>query len=501
MVRVNPAVGESGMFRRILLLAVFLVVVLAAVLLVNLARFRSVQLEAKSTTPIAVDKDGAVQRFAKALTFKTISHQIPWEFRGTAFTEFHAYLSESFPLVHAKLTREVVSDYSLMYTWTGSDPGLKPVVLLAHMDVVPVDAGSAELWTHDPFAGTVADGRVWGRGALDDKSSVMAILETVESLLRDGWTPKRTLFFCFGHDEELGGPAGAKVMAETLKARGVKAWFSMDEGSGIADGILPGIEGPVALIATCEKGYVSLKLEVEGKGGHSSKPPANTSLGLLCAAVARLEAQQFTPAIQGPIREMLDVAGREMAFPLNLVMANMWLTEPLLIKQLANSDTTRAALRTTTAPTILNAGTKENVLPIKAEAVVNFRIYPGDTVEQVVAHAKQVVNDERVKISILDDHEALEASPVSDIRSDSYQMLAQSIRNVHPTFPVAPAMSIGGTDSKHFYEVAENCYRFQPMVFKQSDFDTIHGTDESCSIDVYLNGIQLYAEIIRNAAG
>jgi carboxypeptidase PM20D1 len=372
----------------------------------------------------------------------------------------------------------VVNDYSLMYTWPGSDPALKPVVFLAHMDVVPVDAGSAQLWTHDPFSGTVADGRVWGRGALDDKSSVMAILETAETLLRDGWAPKRTMYFCFGHDEELGGPKGAGAMAALLKERGVKAWFSMDEGSGIADGILPGIEGPVALVATCEKGYVSLKLEVEGKGGHSSKPPANTSLGLLCAAIARLEAQQFEPAIEGPIREMLDVAGREMAFPLNVVMANMWLTEPLLINQLANSDTTRAALRTTTAPTILNAGTKENVLPIKAEAVVNFRIYPGDTVADVLAHA-----------------------PVSDTASDSFQLLAQSIRNVHPTYPVAPAMSIGGTDSKHFYEVAENCYRFQPMVFKQSDFDTIHGTDESCSIEVFLNGIQLYAEIIRNAAG
>lgn len=489
------------MFRKIALLSVLVVLGLAGVLLFNTLRFRSAQLESKGSTPIAIDKDGAVQRFAKALTFKTISHQIPWEFRGAAFTEFHAYLAASYPEVHATLQREVVNDYSLMYTWPGSDATLKPVVLMAHMDVVPVDAGSAQLWTHDPFAGTVADGRVWGRGSLDNKSSVMAILEMAESLLRDGWKPKRTIYFCFGHDEELGGPKGAKAMAALLKERGVKAWFSLDEGSGIADGILPGIDGPVALIATCEKGYVSLKLEVEGKGGHSSKPPANTSLGLLCAAVTRLEENQFEPSIEGPIRQMLDIAGREMKFPLNLVMANMWLTEPLLIQQLANSDTTRAALRTTTAPTILNAGTKENVLPIKAEAVVNFRIYPGDTVEEVVAHAERVVNDERVKISILDEHEALEPSPVSDIDSDSYQMLAQSIRNVHPTFPVAPAMSIGGTDSKHFYEVAQNCYRFQPMVFKQSDFDTIHGTDESCSIEVYLNGIQLYAEIIRNAAG
>ena len=489
------------MIRRILLVLLLAVLALAAVLGFNWLRFTSVQLEAKPRAPIELDKDGAVQRFAKAITFKTISHQIPWEFRGTAFTEFHAYLAETYPQTHATLKREVVSDYSLMYEWPGSDPTLKPIVLLAHMDVVPVDAGSAELWSHDPFSGDIADGRVWGRGTLDDKSSVMGILETTETLLRSGWAPKRTLYFCFGHDEELGGPAGAGAMAKLLEERGIKAWFSLDEGSGIADGILPGVDGPVALIATCEKGYVSLKLEVEGKGGHSSKPPASTSLGILCAAVTRLEQQQFEPRIAGPIRQMLDVAGREMAFPLDLVMANMWLTEPLLIEQLANSDTTRAALRTTTAPTILNAGTKENVLPIKAEGVVNFRIYPGDTVQQVIDHATNVVNDERVKISILDEHEAIEPSPVSDIGSDSYAVISQSIRNVHPTFPVAPALSIGGTDSKHFYGVAENCYRFQPMVFQQSDFDTIHGTNESCSIDVYLDSIQVYAELFRNAAG
>lgn len=489
------------MIRKTILAILLAVAALAVVVAVKTALFTSRQLEPKPASPLALDPDAAVQRFAKALTYKTISHQIPWEFRGAAFTEFHAYLADSYPKVHAALTREVVNDYSLMYTWQGSDASLPPIVLLAHTDVVPVDSGSAELWTHDPFAGVVADGRVWGRGALDDKSSVIAILEAAEALLAEGWAPRRTLHFCFGHDEELGGPMGAKAMAALLKERGVKAWFTLDEGSGIVDGIIPGINGPIALISTAEKGYVSLKLSAEGKGGHSSQPPERTSLGILARAIARLEENQFPYRIEGPLAAMFDYAGREMTLGLKAVMANLWLTRPLLTAQLASSPTTRAALHTTTAPTIMNAGTKENVLPIKAEAVVNFRILPGDSVDAVLQHVTRTVNDDAVNIAILGDHEAIEPSPVADYNSESFTIIAQSIRNVHPTFPVAPGMSIAGTDSKHFYDVAENCYRFQPMVFTSKELDTIHGTDESCSIEVFLDAIKVYAEIFRNAAG
>jgi carboxypeptidase PM20D1 len=488
------------MVRRLLLGVLFAVLLLAGVVIVKTLTFTSLQLPPQPVAELPLDADGAVQRLAKSLTFKTISHQIPWEFRGTAFTEFHDYLKASFPKVHETMQREVVSDYSLLYTWPGSDPAAQPVIFLAHMDVVPVDAGSAELWTHDPFGGTVAADRVWGRGALDDKCSVMALLETAESLIAGGWTPKRTLYFCFGHDEELGGVKGAKVMASMLKERGVKAWFCLDEGSAIVEGVLPGISTPVGLISTAEKGYVSLKLTAEGKGGHSSQPPEQTSLGILCAAIARLEANPFPYRLAPPMHEMFNHAGREMSFPLKMVMANLWLFRPLLNTQLASGDTTRAALHTTTAATIMNAGTKENVLPIKAEAVVNFRILAGDTVESVVDFVRKTLDDDRVAISLLSEEDVTEASPVADPSSDSYRVIAQSFRNVFPKYPAAPGMTLGATDSKHYVEVAENCYRFQPVIFTKADLETVHGTNESIPTAVYLDAIRVYAEIMRNAA-
>jgi len=489
------------MLKKILLAAVALLVLLIAVIAARTALFTSVQLAPQPREVLAVDHEKAVERFAKSITFKTISYQIPWEFRGSEFTDFHAYLAASFPAAHAAMQREVVSDYSLLYTWPGSDPALAPIVLLAHMDVVPVDAGSAEAWTHPPFDGVVADGRVWGRGALDDKSSVMAILETTEALLAAGWAPKRTIYYCFGHDEELGGANGAKVMAGLLAERGIKAWFSLDEGSGIVEGVLPGLEVPAALIATGEKGYVSLELKVMGEGGHSSQPPPQTSLGILAAAITKLEAEPFPARLSGPLAAMFDTMGREMSLPLKAVLANQWLFKPLLISQLAASPTTNAALRTTTAATIMEAGTKENVLPIQSRAVVNFRILPGDTVEDVLEHTKRVVSDDRVEIAILPDSDVTPPSPLSDPASDSYQLIAQSVRNVHPHIPVGPGMTLGGTDSKHFYGVAENCYRFQPFLFGPEGLAAIHGTDEHLYIDRYLDGIQLYAEILRNAAG
>jgi len=478
------------------LLAVLLIVLVARALLNS-----SQQLPPGDFTPLPVDEAGAVERLSEAVTYRTISHQIPWEFRGTEFERFHVFLEESYPLAHASMTREVVSRYSLLYTWEGSDPALKPVIFLAHLDVVPVDAGSAEEWTHPPFDGVVDDGHIWGRGTLDNKSSVLGLLETAETLLEQGFTPRRTIYFAFGHDEEIGGPDGAGRMAALLEERGVEAWFTLDEGSGIVDGILPGIDGPIALVSVSEKGYVTLELKVRGEGGHSSNPPPSTSIGILAAAITRIEANPFEPRLSGPFLDMLEVAGPEMAFPLRVVMSNLWLFKPLLQWQLSQSPVTNAALRTTTAVTMMDAGTKENVLPIEARAMVNYRILAGDTSDLVLERTRSIVNDERVEISVLGEHEIHEPSPVSDKDSDSFRLIAQSVRDVMPDVPVAPGMTLAGTDTKHYYNVAENLYRLQPMVFTSEDLATIHGTDERIAIDNYLNGIQIFGQIIRAAAG
>ncbi len=485
---------------RLLLAIVVAVVLLFGVLLVRTYTYPSLQVETGPWEPVTFDADAAADHLAGAIRIKTISHQIPWEQRLSAFTEFHAYLAETFPKAHAAMTREVVNDYSLLYTWEGSDPEAQPILLLAHMDVVPVDGASAQEWTHPPFDGVVADGHIWGRGAIDDKCSVIGILEAVEALSAEGFQPKRSIYLAFGHDEEIGGKMGAGKMAALLEARGVKAWFCLDEGSAAVDGIIPGIDWPIALIAIAEKGYVTLELVAMGEGGHSSQPPAQTSLGVLAAAIAKLEAQQMPGGLRGPFRQLFEYAAPEMTFPMNVVMSNLWITAPLVKRIMLGDPTTAAALRTTTAATIMEAGTKENVLPIKSRAVVNFRILPGDTSEDVVAHVKAVVNDDRVRIKILGT-DTSEPSPVSDPESESYRLLARSVRQVFDGAPVAPGMTLGATDSKHYHAVADNVYRFQPQVLSSADLAGIHGTDERIEIENFLRGIRTYAQIIKAAAG
>lgn len=487
------------MSKRLLLVPIAALVVVVIVVLVRAVSVPSQQVSVEPFTPVQVDVPAAAARLAQAIAHKTVSYQAPWDVRGDEFQKFHAYLAQAYPKTHGKLVRETVAEHSLLYTWAGQDPAAPPIILLAHMDVVPVDAATELQWTQPPFEGRVVDGFVWGRGAIDDKVSIIAILEATEILVEAGFQPKRTIYFAFGHDEELGGNA-ARQIAQLLAQRNVMAEFTLDEGSAFTQGIVPGIAGPLALVGIAEKGYVTLQLSVKGEGGHSSQPPKNTSIGILSQAIARVERHPMPERLDGPMRQMLEVAAPEMSFPMRAVMSNLWLFKPLIMAEFAKSKTTAAALRTTTAVTMMNAGTKENVLPIEAKAMVNFRILPGDTVEGITRHIRRVVADERVSVATLGEQEIFEAGRVSSTESGGYQIIARTARQVLPESVVAPSLVLGATDSKRYYEVSRDQYRFQPMIFTNDDLKTIHGTDERVSLENLGRAIQFYAQLFRNCA-
>ena len=281
-------------------------------------------------TPEAFDSQLAARSLAGAIAFPTIS----WEGGGTetqkkatqeAFAGFHAYLEKTFPQVYAKLEHETIDQNNLLFTWKGSDPSLKPILLMGHQDVVPVEAGTEGKWTRGAFSGDIADGFIWGRGALDDKMTVVGLLEAVDVLLSKGFQPKRTIYLAFGQDEEIGGMEGAEKIAQTLKSRGVQLEFVEDEGGFISRGLVPGVSAPVAMIGTSEKGYLSLELTVETAGGHSSVPPRESSIGILAAAIRRIEKHPMPAHVHGPVGEFLEYAGGSASFPMRLVFTNMWL--------------------------------------------------------------------------------------------------------------------------------------------------------------------------------
>jgi carboxypeptidase PM20D1 len=318
-------------------------------------------------------------------------------------------------------------------------------------------------------------------------------------LLGRGFQPQRTIYLAFGHDEEVGGIAGAAKIAALLRERNVELEFVRDEGLTITDGILPDISKPVALIGVAEKGFVSLELSVKAESGHSSMPPPHTAIGILSAAINRLEERQMPASIEGVTRKMLETIGPEMSFGKRLVMANLWLFKPLVERKLTASPSTNAAIRTTTAATIIEGGLKENILPSSARAVVNFRILPADSIERVVSHVREVVADPRVKIhrfGVL----VAEPSPISRIDATGFQNIQMTIRQLYPEVLVAPALVVGTTDSKRYVKLTDNIYRFSPLRIRPEDVERFHGINERISINEYAECVKFYYHLIKNSA-
>lgn len=437
------------------------------------------------------------EQLARAIRFATISHESAEDFDPAPFAALHDWLESAFPHARGVLERETIGGASLLYTWPGSDASLAPVLLTSHLDVVP--APDPESWTHPPFAGAIADGFVWGRGTLDDKTGVVATLEAVDRLAREGFRPRRTVWIAFGHDEEVGGQRGAGAITAALAARGQRAWFSLDEGFAIVqpqEGSFA--EVPLALIGVAEKGYLTLRLTVRAAGGHSSAPPPSTAIGRLARALVRLEESPLPTRTEGIVEEMLRATAPHTSGIRSFVLAWPGLFGPVIRAQMEKDPATNAMVRTTTAITMIDGGVKANVLPREASARVNFRLLPGDTSEAVVAHVRRAVDDPELEIAVED---ANEASEVSDAKSEAFALLRQVVGETAPDAVVAPGLVLGGTDSRHYAEVADDAFRFLPVRFLQSDLERVHGRDERISVENVRLAVDFYAALLRRAAG
>ncbi len=500
----------KGMLRWLTPLAIGLSL-LAAVLLVRALTWNSRQVD-PGPVPAMVqcaweetDLDAAVDRLAGAIPMPTISHDDPRRVVPEAFHSLRDHLTNSFPLVHEHLTRDVVGMSGLLYTWRGTDPDAAPILLSAHLDVVPISPSDLQKWTYAPFSGEIAeeDGTtyVWGRGTLDDKSAVLAMLEAVEALLSVGFEPARTVLLAFGHDEEVGGKDGAARIAALLAERDVKPLFLLDEGGAITEGIVPGMDGQaVGLIGIAEKGYASVVLMARSTGGHSSMPPKHTAIGKVAAAVRALEEHPMPPRLNGAAGLMFDYIGPEMPFYPRIVFANRWLFGPLIERQMAAKPSSNAVLRTTTAATMIDGGVKDNVLPAEARAVVNFRIKPGDDLDAVLRHVQDTVAGTGVKVALLGSSEHHDPPRPSSVDTAGFRLIEQSIRRVRPGTVVTPSLTVSASDSHHYQDLCDAIYRFRPYVLGPDDTARIHGVDERIAVETYGDCIRFHLELIHDAA-
>lgn len=486
------------MLKKFLKIIGILFLFLIAIVLFNTFTYKSKQVQAETITPVVIS-DACVQHLSDAVKIKTISYDDVSNFDSVPFHQLISFLSKTYPLADSLLKKSRINKYSLLYKWEGEDTSLQPVVLMGHMDVVPVDEEQAKNWEFTPFGGEIIDNYVYGRGTLDDKVNVIGILESIETLLKEGFKPKRTIYLAFGHDEEIGGRNGAKKIAEYLESQKVNAAFVLDEGMVITKGIVPGIKPDIALIGISEKGFLSVELSVEMEGGHSSMPSKETPIGVLASAIAKLEQHPMTASISEPVQHFLDYVGPEMPFFSKLAFANQWLLKGAIISKYEASNSGNATVHTTSAPTIFRSGFKDNVLPSIASATVNFRILPGETSEDVIAHIQKTIKDRRIKIKKTGHNN--EAAAVSDIHSEGFKQIEKSIHQVFNNTLVTPSLMVGGTDTKHYSKISTNLFRFLPAIFDSEDLKRLHGVNEKISVEGFKNCIRFYRQLILNSCG
>jgi carboxypeptidase PM20D1 len=470
-------------------------------LLVLIGGLRTIQLDSRQVAPedsvaLSVPSD-APERLSAVIQHRTVTKRDPAALDTAAYRDLYRTLEEAFPAVHRTLDTTHVNDLSRLYTWRGADTTKAPIVLMAHTDVVPIEPGTRGEWTHPPFSGTIADGHVWGRGALDDKTSVVAILEAISTLLQNDVQPNRTVHVALGHDEEVGGPNGARAIAERLTRDGTSPAIVVDEGGAITKGALPGLKRPLAVVGIAEKGYLSVELEATAPGGHSSAPPDSTSIQILNAALGRLLDNPLPARLDGVMGRTLDYVAPEMTFSMRLALANRWLTAPAIEWALSQQPATEAAIRTVQVPTRLDAGVKDNVIPSSATATINYRILPSQSVDEVLQHIQSATAGLPITIET---GQASEPTPVSTVDDRAFRMLQRTIREVtSDSVVVAPYLVPGATDSRHYAHATDRIYRFLPYTLTPKDRGLIHGTNERISISDYKTVVRFYLQLLRNA--
>lgn len=449
-----------------------------------------------------ISAERAAMHLSEALKLRTITVASgdPRPGLDGPWRELEAFLEETYPAIHAAASKTHIADYTLLFEWKGSDASLDPILMMAHQDVVPVNIGTETDWEHPPFAGVVQDGYVYGRGTLDNKGSLISIMEAADALAASGFQPERTIYIMLGHDEEVSG-SGARAGVAYLKSKGVRAEMVLDEGFFIISPF-PLTGKTAGVIGIAEKGYITIRLTATAKGGHSSTPPRGSGAVQLARAIIALEDNQMPADFnKQPMASMIRTLAPDMPFMQRMAFANSWLFKGMLEGEFAKDGAANAMIRTTTAPTMLAGSIKDNVLPQKAMAMVNFRIHPNDSIESVLAHVRETISGiDGVTADLAEDGIGSEASPVSPVDNRAFAVLSAVSGSLSDGAPAAAGLVVGATDARWTTEISDNIYRFAPSVVPIADLAGFHGTNERLSVENVGRMTKGYAQIMKTMA-
>ena len=467
-----------------------ILLILVVVILVRTLRFVPKKQNEVTPEAINVDRDKATRDLAEMIKCKTISHRNPEEDDESEFLKFEQLLPQLFPKVFATCSFEKVGNRGLLLRWKGKSPD-SPSVFMSHYDVVSVEAAD---WQKPAFDGILEDGFLWGRGTLDTKGTLNGILQAAETLIAEGFVPNNDVYFAFGGNEEVSGD-GSYGIVQLFKERGITPGLVLDEGGAVCTGVFPGVKKPIALIGTGEKGQLNIQYTVKGGGGHSSSPKANSPIIRLSRACLNVEKSSFKYTLSSPTAQLFDTAGRHSNFLYRMIFANQWIFGGVLgiYSKLAGGEF-NAIVRTTTAFTQMSGSKGQNVIPAVATMVSNHRIIPGENVESVVAHVTKAVNDENVKVSVIN---GVDPSVISRTDCEAYERVRSTVAETWQDTIVTPYLMVAGSDSRHWGEISDKVYRFSAMALSKEERGMIHGNDERIPVETIVRTVEFFARIIK----
>ncbi|KAL1410494.1 hypothetical protein Q8F55_004507 [Vanrija albida] len=467
------------------------------------------------------DRQQAYERLAGAVRIRTETFEnMPKDASDPQFDpfyDFEAYLKATFPAVHAKLKLEHVNVHGLLYTWQGSKADLKPIVLMAHQDVVPVNPATESQWDHPPYSAHLdADGWIWGRGTTDMKSTLVGILAAAERLVAEGFQPERTVLFSFGFDEEVEGERGGKELAAVILERYGPGGISLIIDEGFT-GVGTDFGQEFARVGLTEKGYFTVRMSVATPGGHSSKPPAHTAIGITGQLFAAMEAAPGPARLDAssPFFAYLECAAQYGDMDERMVK-KLHCPDclPSLGEELASDPDMAVFLRTTQAITVVNGGIKENALPETVTSLTNYRTVFFETtqvvLDRLVAAIRPVATAHNLTLDAFGTHPDVEQNvirletvgpvcepaPTTPHTGPAFELVAGTLRHLFPKSVVVPSAMTALTDTVWYHECSPHVYRFTPAYFEH--LIGFHTVNERIHIDAHLSTIRFFYKLMRN---
>ncbi len=468
-----------------------LIVLLVAVLFFRALRFTPEKVPEVEPDQISLGISLPLERFQKMIQIPTISFADPSLEEDEQFIAFQELLVESYPNIHRRCKRERIGRRGLLYHLQGKNPG-NPSVFMSHYDVVPADA---EDWTYPPFSGHIEAGELWGRGTLDTKGTLSAIMEAMEYLLANDFIPDRDVYLSFSGDEEVHGSSCPSIV-DTFREKGITPEFVLDEGGGVIDSLFPGIDNRLAVVGIGEKGMMDIELSIKSAGGHASSPKPQGNVYRLAKAIMKIERHPFPMRLAPPVKLLFDTIGRYAKFPYKLFYANFDFFKPVIdLLTRKSGGELNAMVRTTTAFTKLGGSQAFNVIPPLATAGINIRFLNEKNEESIVDHLKRSIDDSAIEVNIV---HSTGSCPYSNTNTPGYDRMRDAIKNTWGTdVVVSPFLMLAGSDSRHYSHISEHVYRFSAMEFTLDDRKRIHGVDERIRIDEWKKTVEFYIRLIR----